>query len=173
MRYAERLFLVQPLQLRASRPALCRAPSHLRIYQATRALIRLERCARCRTPPSLFHTPCCACCTSRRVLLFALQYPEADILTSSDHLTPTSTGMGLERWPEAGSAANIGVMLFRPSAHEFAKVSPCLEGWGSGWVVAWGLGAGIGDWGGATCYYARRDGLASNTGVVLLHAVGP
>ncbi len=51
-----------------------------------------------------------------------LQYPEADILTSSDHLMNTTSDEGLELWPEAASAANIGIMLFRPSAHEFAAV---------------------------------------------------
>lgn len=56
-----------------------------------------------------------------------LQYPEADILTSSDHLRSTGKDEGLELWPEAGSAANIGIMLFRPSAVELAKVSKsCL-----------------------------------------------
>ena len=52
----------------------------------------------------------------------ALQYPEADILTSSDHLSNTNADQGLESWPEAASAANIGIMLFRPSGHDFAKV---------------------------------------------------
>lgn len=42
-----------------------------------------------------------------------LQYPDADILTSSDHLSATARDGGLEYWPLAGSAANIGVMLFR------------------------------------------------------------
>ena len=35
---------------------------------------------------------------------------------------------GLELYPQAGSAANIGIMLFRPAAAEFAKVasSACM-----------------------------------------------
>ncbi len=35
---------------------------------------------------------------------------------------------GLELYPQAGSAANIGIMLFRPTAAEFAKVvsSACM-----------------------------------------------
>lgn len=35
----------------------------------------------------------------------------------------TARDGGLEHYPEAGSAANIGIMLFRPSAADFAKVS--------------------------------------------------
>ena len=51
-----------------------------------------------------------------------LQYPDADILTSSDHLTNTVPDEGLEKWPDAASAANIGIMLFRPRAHDLAGV---------------------------------------------------
>ena len=50
------------------------------------------------------------------------QLTEADILTSSDHLSNTTANGGLEPWPEAGSAFNIGIMLFRPSAQPLAKV---------------------------------------------------
>lgn len=57
-------------------------------------------------------------------LLPPLQYPEADILTSSDHLSNTVDDEGLERWPQAASAANIGIMLFRPRANALAKVRP-------------------------------------------------
>jgi hypothetical protein len=57
---------------------------------------------------------CKSCC---------VQYPDADVLTSSDHLINTVTDEGLERWPDAASAANIGIMLFRPKAHELAAVS--------------------------------------------------
>lgn len=60
------------------------------------------------------HTSACLTCP--------LQYPEADVLTSSDHLMNTVTDEGLERWPEAGSAANIGIMLFRPKGHDLAAV---------------------------------------------------
>ena len=41
------------------------------------------------------------------------QFPSADVLTSSDQLSATTTDGGLERWPDAGAAANIGIMLFR------------------------------------------------------------
>lgn len=41
---------------------------------------------------------------------------------------------GLERWPDAGSAANIGIMLFRPKGHDLAKVS----------VVCFGLSIPLG-----------------------------
>lgn len=54
--------------------------------------------------------------------IMPLQYPEADILTSSDHLMNTVTDEGLERWPDAASAANIGIMLFRPKGHDLAAV---------------------------------------------------
>ena len=51
------------------------------------------------------------------------KYPEADILVSSDHLRPTTKDGGLEKWPDAGSAANIGIMLFRP------KSIPLVDEW--------------------------------------------
>jgi len=54
-------------------------------------------------------------------LPYMAQYPEADCLTSSDHTVATARDGGLEHYPEAGSAANIGIMLFRPSAADFAK----------------------------------------------------
>ncbi|KAL4450568.1 hypothetical protein ABPG77_000924 [Micractinium sp. CCAP 211/92] len=56
----------------------------------------------------------------RNPLPYMKQYPEADILTSSDHLMNTVTDEGLERWPDAASAANIGIMLFRPKGHDLA-----------------------------------------------------
>jgi hypothetical protein len=55
-----------------------------------------------------------------------VQYPAADILTSSDHLRNTVADEGLERWPDAGSAANIGIMLFRSTARNLASVLPVL-----------------------------------------------
>lgn len=36
----------------------------------------------------------------------------------------TTDGDGLERWPDAASAANIGIMLFRVSARKLAEVRP-------------------------------------------------
>ena len=57
-----------------------------------------------------------------------VQRPElrhADVLTSSDHLGTTLErgDDGLERWPQAGSAFNIGIMLFRATtaAKDFAR----------------------------------------------------
>jgi hypothetical protein len=47
------------------------------------------------------------------------RYPDADILTSSDQLKPTVKTEDLERWPEAGSAFNIGIMMFRPTSQAF------------------------------------------------------
>lgn len=47
---------------------------------------------------------------------FALQYPDVDVLSSSDHLSATSTDGGLENEGGVYSAANIGIMLFRPKA---------------------------------------------------------
>lgn len=49
----------------------------------------------------------------RNPIPYFQRYPEADILTSSDHLANTVDDESLERWPEAASAANIGIMLFR------------------------------------------------------------
>jgi hypothetical protein len=49
------------------------------------------------------------------------RYPEADILTSSDFLTWSHTDEGLEDARVAGSDYNIGIMMFSPKAHEFAK----------------------------------------------------
>lgn len=40
---------------------------------------------------------------------FFKKFPDADVLTSSDHLTPTIGGAEtLEKYPDAGSAFNIG-----------------------------------------------------------------
>lgn len=47
-------------------------------------------------------------------------YPEADILVSSDSLHATTTDGALEMYPGAG-VANIGIMLFRSSAMIFAQ----------------------------------------------------
>jgi hypothetical protein len=50
------------------------------------------------------------------------RYPEADILTSSDHLRSTAPGdEGLEYGNVAGSAFNIGIMMFSPHSRSFAK----------------------------------------------------
>ncbi|EFN51848.1 hypothetical protein CHLNCDRAFT_37217 [Chlorella variabilis] len=56
----------------------------------------------------------------RNPLPYINAYRDADILTSSDHLRNTVQDEGLEKWPEAASAANIGIMLFRPRAHDLA-----------------------------------------------------
>ncbi|GFR51919.1 hypothetical protein Agub_g14403 [Astrephomene gubernaculifera] len=50
---------------------------------------------------------------------FFHRYPEADILTSTDQLAPTVSDDSLERFPHAGSAFNIGIMLFRPNSKAF------------------------------------------------------
>lgn len=44
----------------------------------------------------------------RNPIPFFNRYPEADILTSSDHLAATVQGEQLEKYHEAGSAFNIG-----------------------------------------------------------------
>lgn len=49
-----------------------------------------------------------------------LQYPEADILVSSDHLKPSVEDDGLEHFHQASSPANIGIMFFRPKAVSLA-----------------------------------------------------
>lgn len=52
---------------------------------------------------------------------YVAKYPEADILTSSDHLANTAKLDGLEDPQIAHSAANIGIMLLRHTAKDFAK----------------------------------------------------
>jgi len=47
------------------------------------------------------------------------KYPTADILTSTDELRPTVETEEMERFPESGSAFNIGIMLFRPKCLPF------------------------------------------------------
>ena len=65
---------------------------------------------------------CSLALTSSFPLPLCVQYPDADILSSSDHLLNTATDEGLEKWPDASSAANIGIMLFRPKGHDLAAV---------------------------------------------------
>ena len=48
------------------------------------------------------------------------RYPEADILTSSDHLHWTHEDEGLEDGMQARSAYNIGIMMFSPNSQKFA-----------------------------------------------------
>lgn len=51
-------------------------------------------------------------------------YPTADVLTSSDHLLATTSygdDASLESWPEAGSAFNIGAMVFRRGSLRFVE----------------------------------------------------
>lgn len=57
----------------------------------------------------------------RNPIPYMQKYPEADVLTSSDLLANTVDDEGLEKWPQADAAANIGIMLFRPRARELAK----------------------------------------------------
>ncbi|KXZ45924.1 hypothetical protein GPECTOR_49g508 [Gonium pectorale] len=55
----------------------------------------------------------------RNPLPYFERYPEADILTSSDNMWATVEDESLERWPEAASAANIGIMMFRKKSLDF------------------------------------------------------
>ena len=52
---------------------------------------------------------------------YLAKFPQADVLTSSDHLSNTAEGDSLEHPQKAMSAANIGIMLLRSSAKELAK----------------------------------------------------
>jgi len=54
-------------------------------------------------------------------LPYMARFPQADVLTSSDHLSSTAVGDGLENPSKAQSAANIGIMLLRHTAKELAK----------------------------------------------------
>lgn len=49
------------------------------------------------------------------------RFKEADILTSTDQLGPTVKDDSLERWPHAGSAMNIGIMMFRKNSIGFVE----------------------------------------------------
>lgn len=54
-------------------------------------------------------------------------YPRADVLVSTDHLGPSSGGL-LDRWPDGGTDANIGLMLVRPTAKKLLEAwVPALE----------------------------------------------
>eukprot|EP00798_Chlamydomonas_sp_ICE-L_P025303 gene25303-10957_t len=55
----------------------------------------------------------------RNPIPYFQRYPTADMLTSSDHLSNTVNDESLERWPQAGSAANIGIMMFREKSLDF------------------------------------------------------
>ncbi|GFR44270.1 hypothetical protein Agub_g5475 [Astrephomene gubernaculifera] len=57
----------------------------------------------------------------RNPLPYFDRYPEADILTSSDNMAATVNDESLERYPEAGAAANIGIMLFRKKSLDFVS----------------------------------------------------
>eukprot|EP00878_Enallax_costatus_P007175 GHUV01007519.1.p1 GENE.GHUV01007519.1~~GHUV01007519.1.p1 ORF type:complete len:671 (+),score=160.19 GHUV01007519.1:272-2284(+) len=53
---------------------------------------------------------------------FFKRYPDADVLTSADHLLSTvGSREELEKYPEAGSAFNIGIMLFRKKSLTFVE----------------------------------------------------
>lgn len=49
------------------------------------------------------------------------RYPDADVLSSSDHLAPTADDDGLEHMNKAYSPMNIGIMMFRKSARMLAE----------------------------------------------------
>ena len=61
----------------------------------------------------------------RNPLPFFDRYQEADLLTSSDHLSNTVDNESLEKWPDAASAANIGQVtaLYKPSHTSIAQHS--------------------------------------------------
>jgi hypothetical protein len=72
----------------------------------------------------------------RNPIPFFQQFPGADVLTSTDHLTSTVNGEErLEKYPEAGSAFNIGIMMFRekslPFVNQWIEVGG-VGGWLSG-----------------------------------------
>ncbi|CAI5515925.1 unnamed protein product [Closterium sp. Naga37s-1] len=48
-------------------------------------------------------------------LPFIARYPTADVLTSSDHLVRSVDDESLEKWQQAQSAYNIGILHFRPT----------------------------------------------------------
>lgn len=56
-------------------------------------------------------------------LPYLARYPEADVLTSTDQVTPTVTDDRLDMWQQVGGAYNIGIFHWRPtdSAKKLAK----------------------------------------------------
>lgn len=56
-------------------------------------------------------------------LPYLARYPEADVLTSTDQVTPTVSDDRLDIWKEVGGAYNIGIFHWRPteSAKKLAK----------------------------------------------------
>jgi len=52
---------------------------------------------------------------------YIARYPDADILTSSDHLSNTSNSDGLEVYPDAGSSFNIGIIFLRKTCLKFSQ----------------------------------------------------
>lgn len=57
----------------------------------------------------------------RNPFVYFKQYPDADILTSSDCLLNSHDNEGLEDPHKALAAFNIGIMMFSPRSKEFAK----------------------------------------------------
>ncbi|CAI7914893.1 unnamed protein product, partial [Closterium sp. NIES-53] len=51
----------------------------------------------------------------RNPLPFIARFPTADVLTSSDHLVRSVDDESLEKWQQAQSAYNIGILHFRPT----------------------------------------------------------
>ncbi|CAI5503493.1 unnamed protein product, partial [Closterium sp. Naga37s-1] len=56
-------------------------------------------------------------------LPYMARYPQADVLTSSDHLVRSVDDESLEHWDQAQGAYNIGILHFRPTdpARRFAR----------------------------------------------------
>jgi hypothetical protein len=48
-----------------------------------------------------------------------LSYALLVLVCPTDELRPTVKTEDLEKWPQAGSAFNIGIMLFRPKSKQF------------------------------------------------------
>ncbi|XP_071702173.1 arabinosyltransferase XEG113 [Rutidosis leptorrhynchoides] len=48
-------------------------------------------------------------------LPYLARYPEADVLTSTDQVTPTVTDDRLDMWQQVGGAYNIGIFHWRPT----------------------------------------------------------
>ncbi|GKD75215.1 arabinosyltransferase XEG113, partial [Tanacetum coccineum] len=48
-------------------------------------------------------------------LPYLARYPEADVLTSTDQVTPTVTDDRLDLWQQVGGAYNIGIFHWRPT----------------------------------------------------------
>ncbi|XP_051151632.1 arabinosyltransferase XEG113-like [Andrographis paniculata] len=64
-------------------------------------------------------------------LPYLARYPEADVLVSTDQISPTVTGEQLDNWALVGEAYNIGIFHWRPTESSIKLVKEWRE-----WLLA-------------------------------------